>query len=439
MMKVGDIEKSEKKSCKNSSAAAAEIEMKDSEIGVSKKDFTNVEEVAATMPIELAQDKPAKSLSRQSANSKNERRRPWSTPASCHSSSLSVRSNGVDPNSLISHTMKLQDWLSAKNVRTVQEKADLETKETKQMYNSILDVENSFVKDIDKLLQYKDELNLRKKEVLHKSYSEKVHEPIRKKINRAMSGPSYVELDKRKRQLHKEYLEFTNKKKVSYDLNPIRPRKQKTHIVDHVNISANFNECLKKDILKKGHVFLDTYAPEEYYPLGLCPVRPYHIKAELNHLSDPVLNQERKRAEEDRTILHCITGRRYTDKDIAQIHLPQLPLVPLGRHGTECSTWLAMKLHDIESPVRKASQGRMHGDYNYSRCYLNNWAECRDRSVADGEMNLQHKRIVKGQPPCLSYPQMTNHMLINPLPGVTEMSIPPQNSYPFNQSIDVST
>ncbi|XP_074652000.1 protein FAM228B-like isoform X2 [Tubulanus polymorphus] len=400
MMKVGDIEKSEKKSCKNSSAAAAEIEMKDSEIGVSKKDFTNVEEVAATMPIELAQDKPAKSLSRQSANSKNERRRPWSTPASCHSSSLSVRSNGVDPNSLISHTMKLQDWLSAKNVRTVQEKADLETKETKQMYNSILDVENSFVKDIDKLLQYKDELNLRKKEVLHKSYSEKVHEPIRKKINRAMSGPSYVELDKRKRQLHKEYLEFTN---------------------------------------KKGHVFLDTYAPEEYYPLGLCPVRPYHIKAELNHLSDPVLNQERKRAEEDRTILHCITGRRYTDKDIAQIHLPQLPLVPLGRHGTECSTWLAMKLHDIESPVRKASQGRMHGDYNYSRCYLNNWAECRDRSVADGEMNLQHKRIVKGQPPCLSYPQMTNHMLINPLPGVTEMSIPPQNSYPFNQSIDVST
>ena len=44
-----------------------------------------------------------------------------------------------------------------------------------------------------------------------------------------------------------------------------------------------------------------------------------------------------------------------SDKQLEEIHLPSAPLVPLGRHGTECNTWLRMQLHDIDSGVRRGS------------------------------------------------------------------------------------
>lgn len=44
-----------------------------------------------------------------------------------------------------------------------------------------------------------------------------------------------------------------------------------------------------------------------------------------------------------------------SDKEIEKKHLPPAPLVPLGRHGTECKTWLRMQLHDIDSGVRMRS------------------------------------------------------------------------------------
>lgn len=66
--------------------------------------------------------------------------------------------------------------------------------------------------------------------------------------------------------------------------------------------------------------------------------------------------QGKERTDEDRTILRCNTGITYSDKDIESIKLPPLPLVPLGRHGTENKTWLAMPMHNIESPVRMASR-----------------------------------------------------------------------------------
>jgi len=50
-----------------------------------------------------------------------------------------------------------------------------------------------------------------------------------------------------------------------------------------------------------------------------------------------------------------VTGNKMSDKEIEEMHLPPAPLVPLGRHGTECNTWLRMQLHDIDSGVRKRS------------------------------------------------------------------------------------
>lgn len=72
-------------------------------------------------------------------------------------------------------------------------------------------------------------------------------------------------------------------------------------------------------------------------------------------LDDPLISQGTTRLEEDRTVVRCVTGNEMSDKDIEEMHLPPAPLVPLGRHGTECNTWLRMQLHDIDSGVRKRS------------------------------------------------------------------------------------
>ena len=73
-------------------------------------------------------------------------------------------------------------------------------------------------------------------------------------------------------------------------------------------------------------------------------------------LKDPLLAQERERNREDQVILRCSTGNVYSLSDIEQIKLPTMPLVPLGRHGTNSMTWLEMPLGNIESTPRKASR-----------------------------------------------------------------------------------
>ena len=58
------------------------------------------------------------------------------------------------------------------------------------------------------------------------------------------------------------------------------------------------------------------------------------MQVQTQKFRDPLLSQGRERSEEERTILRCMTGYNYTDKDIDQVKLPPLPLVPLGRQGT---------------------------------------------------------------------------------------------------------
>ena len=79
------------------------------------------------------------------------------------------------------------------------------------------------------------------------------------------------------------------------------------------------------------------------------------FQAITKKLNDPLLSQGSTRLEEDRTVVRCVTGNTMSDKEIEEMRLPPAPLVPLGRHGTECNTWLRMQLHDIDSGVRKRS------------------------------------------------------------------------------------
>ncbi|XP_052241951.1 protein FAM228B-like isoform X2 [Dreissena polymorpha] len=357
---------------------------------------------------------------RRSANRRINR--PNTTPSPARS-----LSRNMDSQSLIGQTMKVQDWLNEKTVKTLQivipftisnraeEKSDLESKAARQLYSPLLQTENTFVKDVEDFISHRELTNLRKKEVLHKNWNERVYKPLRKKIIEAMDSNDWPEVDRRKRELHRQYLEFTN---------------------------------------EKGHVFLDTMDPEEYYAMALNGHRPAPIKEtkgikkslktkestiynprpidkpsptherpgdlsdrkcgskistakiETRPLHDPLISQSRQRNEEDRTILRCLTGYRYSDQDIEQVKMPAMPLVPLGRHGTDSIRWLQMPLSNIESTPRMASRKRMIGKFNNTDINFEQWSRTPyNHEAVDKELQIQKKRqYSEDQKPPFRYP-----------------------------------
>ncbi|XP_071113817.1 protein FAM228B-like isoform X1 [Haliotis cracherodii] len=312
---------------------------------------------------ELTQDKDAPQLHIMSASRCRRSSRRSNSSVSNH---RQPGSNGVDSKSLIGQSLKIQDWLNEKTVKDLQEKSDSESKSVKKLYGPLLEAETTFVKDVDEYLEDKDLLDLRKKELLHKKWNDQVYEPLRKQIIDVMDGYDWPDLDRRKREMHKQYLEFLN---------------------------------------DKGHVFLDTMDPAEYYAQALTGHRPAPIKVETAALRDPLLSQGRERNMEERTILRCMTGTRYTDRDLEQVKLPPLPLVPLGRHGTDSLQWLQMPLVNIESSPRQISRRRMHGHGTTSLLNFEEWAkQSFDPQVVDQEMQCQKKRMFKVTPPYNTVP-----------------------------------
>ncbi|XP_046327881.2 protein FAM228B-like isoform X2 [Haliotis rufescens] len=285
---------------------------------------------------ELTQDKDAPQLHIMSASRCRRSSRRSNSSVSNH---RQPGSNGVDSKSLIGQSLKIQDWLNEKTVKDLQEKSDSESKSVKKLYGPLLEAETTFVKEVDEYLEDKDLLDLRKKELLHKKWNDQVYEPLRKEIIDVMDGYDWPDLDRRKREMHKQYLEFLN---------------------DKVETAA---------------------------------------------LRDPLLSQGRERNMEERTILRCMTGTRYTDRDLEQVKLPPLPLVPLGRHGTDSLQWLQMPLVNIESSPRQISRRRMHGHGTTSLLNFEEWAkQSFDPRVVDQELQCQKKRMFKVTPPYNTVP-----------------------------------
>lgn len=273
-------------------------------------------------------------------------------------------SNSVDSKNLLTQTSRVQDWLNEKTIKELQERADQESQAAKSLYTPLLETEATFIQDVGSYLSHKDLVDLRKKEVLHKRWSDQVYEPIRRKILEAMDGTEWDHLDRRKREMHRQFLE-------------------------HVN--------------KRGFVFLEDDDREEYYAQALNDHRPSPIKISTETLSDPLLTLDKRRADEDRVVMRCMTGTHYTDKDLDQIRLPPLPLVPLGRHGIVDSTkWLEMPLNNIESECRHRSRRRMLGlgtktDIDFARWANAGW----DPKRVEQELQIPRRRYfdIEDQPP----------------------------------------
>lgn len=218
-----------------------------------------------------------------------------------------------------------------------------------------------FAEDLGDFLSHIDMMALRKKELLHKNWTDRVYEPIRRKIVEAMGSQQQTENYRRRKVLYQQFLE-------------------------HVN--------------KKGHVFLDTVDKREYNAQALNYHRPAPLSVYHPILKDPLHLQGMERSNEDQVILRCITGNIYTHKDLNQLKLPNLPLVPQGRHGTDSTSWLEMPLFNIESTPRKASRLRMNPQRSQTQIDFADWSSQHfDAHMVDHELQLQHKRMFEEKPP----------------------------------------
>ena len=65
---------------------------------------------------------------------------------------------------------------------------------------------------MEAIVDDQDEVNLRRRELLHKKWNEQVFTPITKQIQTEIDGPNYGELSRCKRGLHRDYLEHVNRK-----------------------------------------------------------------------------------------------------------------------------------------------------------------------------------------------------------------------------------
>lgn len=300
-------------------------------------------------------------IQRSLSDLKKSKRRPKKSDVRASSAPDSASTISMDSKGLLTQSVRVQDWLNEKTIKELQEGTDHESQAAKKLYTPLLETESTFVKEIGDRLCYKELVDLRKKEVLHKRWSDQVYEPIRKKILEAIDGSDWQHLDRRKREMHKQFLE-------------------------HVN--------------KRGFVFLEDDDREEYYAQALNGHRPNPIKIRTENLSDPLLTLSRQRSEEDRTIMRCTTGQNYSDFDLEQVRLPPLPLVPLGRHGTNSCRWLEMPLTHIESPVRERSRLRMSGNNTKTGIDFAAWSKIEyDAKIVARELQIPRRKAFAEQPP----------------------------------------
>ena len=68
------------------------------------------------------------------------------------------------------------------------------------------------MQEVGDSIAYQELLRHRKKEMLHKKWTERVFQPLERQIGAEMSSVGFSELDRRKRRLYKDYLEYVNEK-----------------------------------------------------------------------------------------------------------------------------------------------------------------------------------------------------------------------------------
>ncbi|KAL2082616.1 hypothetical protein ACEWY4_022434 [Coilia grayii] len=200
------------------------------------------------------------------------------------------------------------DWpvcLSQDSIRKLQAQLEAEQQDLRAITQPILDTENIFVKqEVEQALGRGQTLGQRRRELLHKRWSEAVWTPIQRGVEQHVAQTPG-------RETH-------------------RLRSMLLHYLQHCNA--------------KGFVFLDTYDPLEYNPFLFNSSCAYTTQVTTPVLKDPLLIQSCERMKEKRAVLRCQTGcHMYTRKQVEEIlqhslhptprccsHIPTLEAPSLG-------------------------------------------------------------------------------------------------------------
>uniref|UniRef100_A0A4W3I1D4 Protein FAM228B n=1 Tax=Callorhinchus milii TaxID=7868 RepID=A0A4W3I1D4_CALMI len=199
-------------------------------------------------------------------------------------------------------------WLSKKSFDHLQAKVNMEYSESDALCQTIRDTEETFIKDVNKYLAHTDMLNLRKKELLYKKWTECVYNPQQQKLN-AITNQGI----ERRRAPILQYLDYCNK---------MEP------------------------------VLLEDYNPDDYNPYVLHMCKPQYLKVKDSLLKNPMHFQSQSRLEEDSVLLQCQTGKVYTLQEINETQKAKSSLIPLCRENIDPSFWPKIPLGYIDSEVR---------------------------------------------------------------------------------------
>ena len=168
-----------------------------------------------------------------------------------------------------------------------------------------------FLKDIDRDLYEFAVKEHRKKELLYKNWYLNVYEPIQKQVNKNISENGKYARDLR----NEKYLEYLNQ------------------------------------VNRYGCSVQDDYEPENYNPIDIV-----QLDANLGHrLKDPTNLTLRKTHLEDKTIIKCINGRNFNQKQTQQTRLPVIINDNITRGDLDWNDWILKHYDQIESKARAKS------------------------------------------------------------------------------------
>ncbi|XP_041831623.1 protein FAM228A [Melanotaenia boesemani] len=110
-----------------------------------------------------------------------------------------------------SATCGRKDQLSHASIRQLQAKIEAENQQVQELIKPLLDTENGFIKELDNFLSQQDVAELRRRELLHKHWTEHVWFPLQKRVEERVSTCSPVKV-KRWQSLHSDYQHHCNSK-----------------------------------------------------------------------------------------------------------------------------------------------------------------------------------------------------------------------------------
>ncbi|KAK2856332.1 hypothetical protein Q5P01_005067 [Channa striata] len=204
-----------------------------------------------------------------------------------------------------------QDCVSHTSLRQPQAKMEVENQQGRKIIKPLLDTENALLKEFEVFLSQWDATQLKRKELLHKRWTDRVWLPLQRRLEDHVSSCSLAEA-KRRQTLYSQFLH-------------------------HCNI--------------KGYVFLETYDPKEYNPFLLSIKKSY--KLNIENIKEPLYLQLHERLMQ-RRITPCEAGCKYTIR-----HIKKLPQSDRPQATTPLQVSFSYPASaPSETPVEDETQGR---------------------------------------------------------------------------------